>query len=127
MVGVLCRYSHSSGLLIMQRLAPNPGSHILALIRQRLPRDWAERCALTPVLIKTFVDLPRFAGAVSHASGRIHVGTTQGCGRHDREDKSDKPGKHIWLRPSEATGSGSSTDALNPKLPVNERLQNGHK
>ena len=37
---------------------PNLGSHILALIRQRLPLDWAERYNTTPVLIETFVETP---------------------------------------------------------------------
>ena len=33
---------------------PNLGSHILALIRRRLPDDWTERYNTTPVLIETF-------------------------------------------------------------------------
>ena len=43
---------------------PNLGSHILALIRRRLPEDWAERYNTTPVLIETFVETPRYTGAV---------------------------------------------------------------
>ena len=37
---------------------PNLGSHILALVRRRLPEDWAERYNTTPVLIETFVEIP---------------------------------------------------------------------
>ena len=33
---------------------PNLGSHILAIIRRRLPEDWTERYNTTPVLIETF-------------------------------------------------------------------------
>ena len=78
---------------------PNLGSHILALIRRRLPLDWAERYNTTPVLIETFVETPRYTGAVYRASGWLHVGTTQGRGRYDRDKLYDKPRKDIWLRP----------------------------
>ena len=78
---------------------PNLGSHILALVRRRLPEDWAERYNTAPVLIETFVETPRYTGAVYRASGWIHVGTTQGRGRYDRDKLYDKPRKDIWLRP----------------------------
>ena len=38
---------------------PNLGSHILAIIRRRLPDDWTERYNTTPVLIETFVETRR--------------------------------------------------------------------
>ena len=78
---------------------PNLGSHILALVRRRVPEDWAERYNTTPVLIETFVETPRYTGAVYRASGWTHVGTTQGRGRYDRHKLYDKPRKDIWLRP----------------------------
>ena len=59
---------------------PNLGSHILAIVRRRLPDDWAERYGTTPVLIETFVETPRYTDAVYRASGWLHVGTTQGRG-----------------------------------------------
>ena len=88
-------------------LAGNPVLHRFAydiaddLIRRRrrLPLDWAERYNTTPVLIETFVETPRYTGAVYKASGWIHVGTTQGRGRYDRDKLYDKPRKDIWLRP----------------------------
>ena len=78
---------------------PNLGSHILAIVRQRLPVDWTERYNTTPVLIETFVETPRYTGAVYRASGWIHVGATQGRGRYDTKNRYDKPKKDIWLRP----------------------------
>ena len=78
---------------------PNLGSHLLAVVRRRLPRDWTERYNTTPVLIETFVETPRYTGAVYRASGWIHVGTTQGRGRYDRYKQYDKPRKDVWLRP----------------------------
>ena len=77
---------------------PNLGSHILAIVRRRLPDDWAERYNTTPVLIETFVETPRHTGAVYNASGWIRVGTTQGRGRYDRHTKRAQPKKDIWLR-----------------------------
>ena len=78
---------------------PNLGSHILALVRQRLPGDWTARHGNNPVLIETFVETPRYTGAVYRASGWIRVGTTQGRGRYDTRNRYDKPKKDIWLRP----------------------------
>ncbi len=72
---------------------PNLGSHILALVRRRLPRDWTERYTTTPVLIESFVETPRYTGAVYRASGWIHVGTTQGRGRYDRRTQRAQPKK----------------------------------
>ena len=57
---------------------PNLGSHILSLVRRQLPEDWTERYNTTPVLIETFVETPRFTGALYKASGWTLVGTTKG-------------------------------------------------
>ena len=78
---------------------PNLGSHILAIVRRRLPLDWAERYNTTPVLIETFVQTPRYTGAVYRASGWIHVGTTQGRGRYDLDRQFNKPKMDVWIRP----------------------------
>ena len=51
------------------------------------------------MLIETFVETPRYTGAVYRASGWTRVGTTQGRGRYDRDRQSDKPKKNVWLRP----------------------------
>ena len=78
---------------------PNLGSHILSLVRRQLPEDWTERYNTTPVLIETFVETPRFTGALYKASGWTLVGTTKGRGRYDRHTRRDQPKKDIWLRP----------------------------
>ena len=78
---------------------PNLGSHILSLVRRRLPGDWSERYNVTPVLCETFVEVPRHSGGVYRASGWIRVGTTTGRGRDNRNNKAEKPRKDIWLRP----------------------------
>ena len=88
---------------------PNLGSHILAIVRRRLPIDWTERYNTTPVLIETFVQTPRYTGAVYRASGWIRVGTTQGRGRYDRHKLYDKPRKDVWLRPLRSRGEALVT------------------
>ena len=96
---------------------PNLGSRILALIRRQLPDDWTERYNITPVLIETFVEAPRYTGAVYWASGWIRVGTTQGRGRYDRHTRRDQPKKDIWLCPLRKDQTGSTEEghlALSP-------------
>ena len=66
---------------------PNLGSHILAIVRRRLPGDWTERYGITPALIEIFVETPRYTGVVYRASGWTRVGATQGRGRYDRNTK----------------------------------------
>ena len=45
-----------------------------SVVRRRLPLDWAERYNnTTAVLIETFVETPRYIGAVYKVSGWIHV------------------------------------------------------
>ena len=94
---------------------PNLGSHILSLVRRQLPQDWSERYHTTPVLIETFVETPRFAGALFKASGWFRVGTTQGRGRYDRHTRRDQPKKDIWLRPCQRTGGELSTGDIMPR------------
>ena len=78
---------------------PNLGSHLLAIMKRRIPQDWTTRYGITPLLIETFVQRPPYTGAVYQASGWIRVGTTQGRGRYDRYKQANKPKKDIWLRP----------------------------
>lgn len=81
--------------LILPRIKiPNLGSHILAIIRRRLPEDWAERYNTTPVPIETFVETLRRTRAVYKSGGWILVGTTQGRGRYDRQEQYDK----LWMK-----------------------------
>ncbi len=68
----------------------NPGSRILAIMRRRLPDDWTRRYNITPVLIETFVQTPRYTEAVYKASGWIRVGTKKGRGRYAQEIRQAK-------------------------------------
>ena len=78
---------------------PNLGSHILAIIRRRLPEDWTERYNTTPVLIETFVeDAPLHRSRLQ--SLRLDpCRSDQGARPIDRDKLYDKPRKDVWLRP----------------------------
>ncbi len=78
---------------------PNLASHILSVVCRQLTGDWTARYNTLPVLVETFVEIPRFNGGLYKASGWTHVGMTQGRGRYDRHTKRDQPKKAIWLRP----------------------------
>ena len=90
---------HSRFLILPWVRIPNLASHLLCIVRRRLPQDWHRRYNVTPVLIETFVETPRFTGAAYRAAGWVHVGTTQGRGRYDRNKQYALPKKDIWLRP----------------------------
>ena len=87
-------------LILPWLVIPNLGSHILALIRQKLPQDWTERYNVEPVLIETFVPKRRATPGPSTAppDGPMSA-PRRGRGRYDTHNKSDKPKKDIWLRP----------------------------
>ena len=67
-------------------------------VRRELPDDWTERYNTTPVLIETFDETPRLAGALYKASGWTPVGTTRGRGRYNRHTRRSQPKKDIRLR-----------------------------
>ena len=87
---------------------PYPGSHILAIVRRRLPADWAERYNTTSALIETFVQTPRYTGAAYRASGWIHVGNTQGGGATTGTNNTTSRRRTSGSDPSEGIGRESS-------------------
>lgn len=60
---------------------PNLGSRILSLCQKYLYRDWQETFGHPVVLLETFVDPQRFAGAVYKAANWLYVGNTKGFSR----------------------------------------------
>ncbi len=96
----LHRVINNSRFLIMPWVRiSNLASHVLAAVRRQLPQDWHAQYNVTPLLIETFVETPRFTGTTYQASGWINVGTTQGRGRYDIKMEFGKPKKQIWLCP----------------------------
>ena len=88
---------------------PNLGSYIHARVRRQLPEDWTLSYNNTSVLIETFVEIPRFTGALCKASVWIQVGTAQGRSRNDRRTSGNSPGKTSGSDPSERAGGELST------------------
>ncbi len=62
-------------------------------------RSLGPGCHTTYRAIETFVETPRYTGAVYPASDWTRVGATPGRGRYDTKKRDDKPKKDIWLRP----------------------------
>jgi hypothetical protein len=77
----------------------NLASKVLGLATRRLHHDWSQRYAYRPVLVETFVETHRFSGACYRAANWVHVGTTQGRGKLDRNHTATLPRKAIWLYP----------------------------
>ena len=75
---------------------PNLASHILSEARRQLPQDWYDRYKVAPVLMETFVEIPRFTGAVYKASGWIRVGTTRGRGKYDSKNEGSVSEVYAW-------------------------------
>ena len=46
---------------------------------------------VAPVLIETFVEIPRFTGGAYKVSGWVHVGTSRGRGKYDTKNECAKP------------------------------------
>lgn len=77
----------------------NLASKLLALTARRLGHDWAARYGYRPLLLETFVDANRYPGTCYRAANWVHVGTTQGRGKLDRNHTARLPRKGIWLYP----------------------------
>lgn len=77
----------------------NLASKILAKAAKRLPDDWQKQYNYAPVLLETFVEIPRFTGGCYKAANWLHVGTTKGRGKLDRKMEAKLPKKDIWLFP----------------------------
>lgn len=70
---------------------PNLTSSILARAAKRLADDWQQRYASRPVLLETFVELPRFTGTAYKAANWQRVGVTQGRGKLDVHHRANCP------------------------------------
>ncbi len=79
----------------------NLASKLLSLAAKRLRHDWPQRYNYKPVLIETFVEIPRFTGGCYKAANWLHVGTTTGRGKYDRKHEAKLPKKDVWLFPLE--------------------------
>jgi Druantia protein DruA len=78
---------------------PGLASRILSGIIKPLRADWRWRYGYEPVLLETFVEIPRFSGASYRAANWVLVGQTQGRGKLEKNHRQVAPLKEIWLYP----------------------------
>ena len=79
--------------------SPNLASRLLAMAARRIAADWQERYAYRPLLLETFVEVPRFRATCYKAANWIHLGETQGRGKLGKDHKSLLPRKSVWVYP----------------------------
>jgi hypothetical protein len=77
----------------------NLGSCILGRAARRIAQDWQLHYGYRPVLLETFVELPRFRGTCYRAANWSLLGETQGRGKLDVHNRASLPKKAIWVYP----------------------------
>ena len=75
----------------------NLASLVLGMVLRRVGIDFQAQYGYSPWLVESFVDTEHFSGTCYKASNWTDIGQTQGRGRHDREHKSAKSIKTIYL------------------------------
>jgi hypothetical protein len=78
---------------------PSLASRILSGILKPLRADWRLRYGYQPVLLETFVEIPRFTGTAYRAANWIRLGQTQGRGKLEKQHRPIAPLKDIWVYP----------------------------
>ena len=74
-------------------------SRILSGLLKPLRADWRCRYGYEPVLLETFVEIPRFTGTCYRAANWIRLGQTQGRGKLEKQHCQIAPLKDIWVYP----------------------------
>ena len=77
----------------------NLASKVLALAAARIPEDFAARYGERPVLLETFVQIPRHQGTCYRAANWRHLGETTGRGKCDRTHRAALPRKAVYVYP----------------------------
>ncbi len=96
----LSRIANNVRFLILPWVrVPHLASHLLALTRRRISRDWQEKYGHPILLLETFVEQRRFAGTCYQADNWIRVGQTTGRTRNHSSGDPRVPVKSVWLYP----------------------------
>jgi len=77
----------------------NLASHLLALAARRLVADWERKYRRGLLLLETFVDARRYPGTCYRAANWLHLGSSQGRGKMDRDHSQALPIKDIFVYP----------------------------
>ena len=78
---------------------PHLASHVLALSRRVISRDWRKIYNHPIYLVETFVDTERFAGTCYRADNWIYTGQTTGRGKLSKSSKPTRSRKAIYVHP----------------------------
>ena len=76
---------------------PNLASRVRGLVCRRLAADWFSHYGYRPVLLETFVQLPRFTGTAYRAANWRYVGLTKGRGKLEKHLKPPTTESHFPL------------------------------
>ncbi|MCP4967706.1 MAG: DUF4338 domain-containing protein [bacterium] len=80
----------------------NLASKVLSLSALQVAEDFAARYGERPVLLETFVEIPRFAGTCYRAANWRYLGETAGRGKADRTHRATLPRKGVYVYPLRA-------------------------
>jgi hypothetical protein len=99
-VGGLHRIVNNARFLLLPWVrCPGLASHILSTLPTPLRADWIWRYGYEPVLLESFVEVPRFSGISYRAAHWIRLGQTQGRGKLEKNNHQVLPLKEIWIYP----------------------------
>ncbi len=80
----------------------NLASKVLALAARQVAEDFTERYGERPVLLETFVEIPRYQGTCYRAANWQYLGETTGRGKGDRTHQAALARKAIYVYPLSA-------------------------
>jgi len=80
----------------------NLASKVLALSARQVADDFAARYGERPVLLETFVEIPRFRGSCYRAANWRYLGDTTGRGKGERTHRAVLPRKGVYVYPLRA-------------------------
>jgi hypothetical protein len=75
----------------------NLASRVLSLVSRRIAADFEARYGIRPVLLETFVEVPRFQGICYRAANWRCLGQTTGRGKCDRAHSARLPLKDVYV------------------------------
>jgi hypothetical protein len=91
--------NHARFLLLPWVQVRNLASRVLSLAARRIGADFEARYGIRPVLLETFVEVPRFQGTCYRAANWVCVGQTTGRGKCDRHHQAKLPVKDVYVYP----------------------------
>jgi len=93
------RVGNARFLIVPEVRVQNLASQVLSRVARRLRHDWQAAYGYAPLLIETFVETGRFAGARHKPANWTYVGKTKGRAKLYRTNEHALPVKDIYLYP----------------------------